>query len=66
MAKKRKKKTYNTPKKIKSRNVNVPLQTLKYFEIIDGKIEHLREKCQVCNSFVAVHSDRTHCGFCNM
>ena len=44
MAKKRKKKTYNTPKKIKSRNVNVPLQTLKYFEIIDGKIEHLREK----------------------
>lgn len=64
MGKKRKKKTYNTPKKIKSKPANVPLQTLKYFEIIDDKIVHLREKCQMCHSMLAIHHDRTYCGFC--
>ena len=65
MGKKRKKKIYTTPKKIKKTNVNVPLQTLKYFKVIDNKITHLREKCKVCNSFLANHDDRMYCGFCN-
>ena len=64
MGKKRKKKTYTKPKKIKSKNVNVPLQTLKYFEVIDGKVVHLREKCKFCHSFMAIHKDRMYCGFC--
>lgn len=66
MGKKRKKKIYTTPKKIKSINVNEPLQTLKYFEIIDDKLVYSREKCNVCDSFKANHKNRSYCGFCEM
>jgi small subunit ribosomal protein S27Ae len=64
MGKKRKKKTYTKPKKVKKTNVNVPLHTLKYFKITDDKIIYLREKCKVCDSFCAIHKDRMYCGFC--
>ena len=64
MGKKRKKKTYTKPKKIKSKKVNVPLHSLKYFEVINGSVEHLREKCKFCDSFMAIHKDRIYCGFC--
>ena len=66
MGKKRKKKTYTTPKKIKNVHVNVPLQTLKFFKVNAGKVERLRDKCNKCNSTLAQHIDNRHyCGFCN-
>ena len=49
MGKKRKKKTYTTPKKIKNVHVNEPLRTLKNFKVNDGKVERLRDKCNKCN-----------------
>lgn len=57
MAKKRKKKVYTTPKKIKHTSVNVKMNMLK---IIDNP------KCKNCNNFLAVHSDRYMCGYCNI
>ena len=69
--KKRKKKTYNTPKKIKHVYQNVRLATLKLYKVDeDGKIERLRKECpnERCGNgvFMANHCDRYYCGRCGL
>ena len=53
-AKKRKKKVYTTPKKIKHKRKKTKLAVLKYYKVDgDGKIERLRRECptpEVCTS----------------
>lgn len=45
-AKKRKKKVYSTPKKIKHKRKKTKLAVLKYYKVdADGKIERLRREC---------------------
>lgn len=55
--KKRKKKVYTTPKKIKHKHKKTKLAILKYYKVDgDGKIERLRRECpapEVCDSSVA-------------
>ncbi len=52
--KKRKKKVYTTPKKIKHKHKKTKLAILKYYKVDgDGKIERLRRECpapEVCDS----------------
>jgi len=44
--KKRKKKTYTTPKKIKHKRKKVKMSILKYYKVdSDGKIKRLRREC---------------------
>merc|ERR1712169_122656 len=64
MAKKRKKKVYTTPKKIK-------LTVLKYYKVgNDGSIERLRRECpaDTCGAgvFMASMPDRQYCGRCHL
>jgi small subunit ribosomal protein S27Ae len=58
--KKRKKKVYTTPKKIKHKHKKTKLAILKYYKVDgDGKIERLRRECpapEVCFTHVARHS----------
>nr|CDJ98371.1 Ubiquitin and Ribosomal protein S27a domain containing protein [Haemonchus contortus] len=69
-AKKRKKKVYTTPKKIKHKRKKVKLAVLKYYEVDDnGKIRRLRKECQSpsCGGgvFMAAHENRYYCGRCH-
>merc|ERR1711981_1064180 len=64
---KRKKKVYTTPKKIKHKRTKVKLQTLKYYKVTDtGKLERKRKECPICGAgvFMANHQDRYYCGKC--
>ena len=68
-AKKRKKKVYTTPKKIKHKRKKVKLAVLKYYKVDgDGKIERLRRECptQTCGAgvFMAAMHNRQYCGKC--
>ncbi|TGZ37756.1 hypothetical protein CRM22_011322 [Opisthorchis felineus] len=68
-AKKRKKKVYTTPKKIKHRKKKVKLATLKFYKVdSNGKITRLRRECpnEGCGPgvFMASHFDRQYCGKC--
>ncbi|EUC60891.1 ubiquitin/40S ribosomal protein S27a fusion protein, partial [Rhizoctonia solani AG-3 Rhs1AP] len=70
-AKKRKKKTYNTPKKIKHKRKKVKMAILKYYKVdSDGKIKRLRRECPnaECGAgvFMAFHPDRQYCGKCHL
>jgi len=70
-AKKRKKKTYNTPKKIKHKRKKVKMSILKYYKVdSDGKIKRLRRECPSaeCGAgiFMAFHKDRQYCGKCGL
>ncbi|KAF7370526.1 Ubiquitin-40S ribosomal protein S31 fusion protein [Mycena sanguinolenta] len=70
-AKKRKKKTYNTPKKIKHKRKKVKMSILKYYKVdSDGKIKRLRRECPTaeCGAgiFMAFHADRQYCGKCGL
>ena len=61
MAKKRKKKVYTTPKKIKHKRKKTKLAVLKYYKVDgDGKIERLRRECPTpevsSSSLLGVHS----------
>ena len=56
MAKKRKKKTYTTPKKEKHVHKNLKLNIIKVF--------NNNPKCSECNNFMAVHQDRITCTNC--
>ena len=67
--KKRKKKNYTTPKKIKHRHKNVKLAVLKFYKVDDNnKIKRLRKECPmpICGAgvFMALHFDRHYCGKC--
>jgi small subunit ribosomal protein S27Ae len=69
--KKRKKKVYTTPKKIKHKHVKVKLAILKYYSVeADGKITRLRRECphESCGAsvFMAMHFDRQSCGKCGL
>merc|ERR1712018_459471 len=61
---KRKKKVYTTPKKIKHKRKKVKLATLKYYKVTDtGKLERLRkENPMMPGVFMATHKDRYYCG----
>jgi ubiquitin len=70
-AKKRKKKVYTTPKKIKHKKKKVKLAVLKFYKVDDnGKITRLRRECPApeCGAgvFMASHFDRQYCGKCGL
>ncbi|GMI55392.1 hypothetical protein ScalyP_jg3423 [Parmales sp. scaly parma] len=63
--KKRKKKTYTKPKKVKRTSKTIPMQTLKYYRVDEaGKVQRLRKYSPVAGvgSFMAQHADRYYCG----
>lgn len=69
--KKRKKKTYTKPKKLKHVHKNVKMASLKYYKVgDDGTIERLRRECpeDICGAgiFMANHHDRYYCGKCGL
>ncbi|KAF9213391.1 hypothetical protein CPB97_006070 [Podila verticillata] len=69
--KKRKKKTYTTPKKIKHKKRKVKLAVLKFYQVdSNGKITRLRRECpsETCGAgvFMAWHHDRQYCGRCGL
>lgn len=57
MAKKHKKKIYNTPKKIKHTHKNITITN--FLQSLNNL------KCEICNSSLATHCDRYYCGKCN-
>lgn len=68
--KKRKKKTYTKPKKVKHVHKAVELAVLKFYRVDDdGKVQRLRKSCpnEECGVGVrmAVHRDRFYCGRCS-
>ena len=72
-AKKRKKKVYTTPKKIKHKSAKVKLGVLKYYRV-DGKTNKIQRLLRQCDHpscaddviFMANHFDRQYCGKCHM
>uniref|UniRef100_A0A7S0C0L2 Ubiquitin-like domain-containing protein n=1 Tax=Proboscia inermis TaxID=420281 RepID=A0A7S0C0L2_9STRA len=63
--KKRKKKVYSKPKKVKRSSKTIPLQTLKYYRVEDGgKVVRLRKYSPTAGvgCFMAQHHDRYYCG----
>lgn len=69
--KKRKKKTYTKPKKVKHVHKSVKLAVLKFYRVDDnGKVLRLRKSCpnEECGVGVrmAVHKDRFYCGKCGL
>ncbi|KAF7619384.1 hypothetical protein AFLA_001012 [Aspergillus flavus NRRL3357] len=69
--KKRKKKVYTTPKKIKHKRKKTKLAVLKYYKVDgDGKIERLRRECPApeCGAgvFMAAMHNRQYCGKCHL
>merc|ERR1712216_866133 len=69
--KKRKKKVYTKPKKIKHKHKKVKLAVLKYYKVDgNGKITRLRRVCTApgCDggTFMASHFDRQYCGKCGL
>ncbi|CAM9540508.1 unnamed protein product [Phaeothamnion confervicola] len=70
-AKKRKKKNYTKPKKVKRVHKSVKLAVLKYYSVDDnGKVQRLRKSCPegTCGVGVrmAVHFNRFYCGKCHL
>ena len=68
--KKRKKKVYTKPKKVKHVHKKVKLRVLKYYKVDDsGKVQKLRKECphSGCGPgiFMATHQDRLYCGKCH-
>lgn len=72
--KKRKKKVYTTPKKIKHKHRKTKLAILQYFQVgDDGTVNRLRRECPNCGAgvFMALHKDkvnktqRQYCGRCH-
>ncbi len=69
--KKKKRKNYTTPKKIKHVRKKVKLAILKYYNVDgDGKVTRLRRECpaEQCGAgvFMAMHYDRQACGKCGL
>ena len=56
MGKKRKKKMYNTPKKIKHQHINTKLAII---SIINNN-----PRCNECNNCMAIHKNRVTCSYC--
>ena len=69
--KKRKKKVYTKPKKIKHKKKKVKLAVLKFYKVdSSGKVTRLRRECpnNDCGAgvFMASHFDRQYCGRCGL
>eukprot|EP01069_Polyplicarium_translucidae_P005173 Polyplicarium_translucidae@DN2734_c0_g2_i1.p2 len=68
-AKKRKKKQYTKPKKIKHKKKKIKLHVLRFYKV-DGneKLTRQRKICATCGPgvFMATHADRTYCGRCSV
>jgi len=69
--KKRMKKVYTKPKKIRHKKKKVKLAVLKYYKVDEnGKITRLRRECFApecgAGTFMAAHFDRQHCGKCGL
>jgi small subunit ribosomal protein S27Ae len=69
--KKRKKKTYTKPRKIKRKHKKVKLAVLKYYKVdASGKVARLRKECpdDQCGAGVhmAMHFNRHYCGKCGL
>jgi len=69
--KKRKKKTYTKPKKVKHTKKKVKLHVLKYYQVDDSdKVTRMRRECphDDCGAgiFMAQHFDRQYCGKCHL
>merc|ERR1712072_63675 len=69
--KKRKKKTYTKPKKIKHTKKKVKLHVLKFYRVDDSdKVTRMRRDChdEKCGAgiFMAQHFDRQYCGKCHL
>mmetsp|Transcript_48604 Transcript_48604/g.59782 ORF Transcript_48604/g.59782 Transcript_48604/m.59782 type:complete len:155 (+) Transcript_48604:63-527(+) len=67
--KKRKKKTYTKPKKIKHKRKKVKLAVLKFYKVdSNDKVTRLRRECpqEQCGPgvFMAMHFNRYYCGKC--
>eukprot|EP00928_Gymnodinium_smaydae_P004480 TRINITY_DN1151_c0_g1_i4.p2 TRINITY_DN1151_c0_g1~~TRINITY_DN1151_c0_g1_i4.p2 ORF type:complete len:157 (+),score=58.69 TRINITY_DN1151_c0_g1_i4:77-547(+) len=70
-AKKRKKKTYTKPKKIKHKRKKVKLAVLKFYKVdSNDKVTRLRRECphEMCGPgvFMAMHFNRYYCGKCHL
>eukprot|EP00798_Chlamydomonas_sp_ICE-L_P007099 gene7099-202_t len=66
-AKKRKKKVFTKPKKIKHKHKKIKLRVLKFYKVDDaGKVQRLRKQCPNCGpgTFMATHQERVYCGKC--
>merc|ERR1719373_865703 len=69
--KKRKKKTYRKPKKIKHKRKKVKLAVLKFYKVdSNDKVTRLRRECpaETCGPgvFMAMHFNRYYCGKCHL
>ncbi len=67
--KKRKKKTYTKPKKVKHVRKKIKLAVLQFYSVDDnGKVKRLRKPCRECGHGVrmARHYDRFMCGRCGL
>merc|ERR1712046_55877 len=68
--KKRKKKVYTKPKKIKHTKKKSKLAILKFYRVDDGedKLTRMRRECPTCGAgiFMGQHFDRQHCGKCHL
>merc|ERR1712061_344106 len=69
--KKRKKKTYTKPKKIKHKRKEVKLAVLKFYKVdSNDKVTRLRRDCphELCGPgvFMAMHYNRYYCGKCHL
>merc|ERR1740121_3005263 len=70
-AKKRKKKTYTKPKKIKHKRKKVKLAVLKFYKVdSNDKVTRLRRESphEICGPgvFMAMHFNRYYCGKCHL
>jgi len=67
--KKRKKKQYTKPKKIKHKKKKVKMAVLKFYKV-DGndKVNRMRKECPSCGNgvFMAMHHNRNYCGRCGI
>merc|ERR1712224_427618 len=69
--KKRKKKTYTKPKKLKHKCKKVKLAVLKFYKVdSNDKVTRLRRECphEMCGPgvFMAMHFNRYYCGKCHL
>ena len=57
MAKKHKKKVYNTPKKVKHIHKNTPMNIIKSI---------FNPLCKLCDNRLSIHYNRLTCSYCNL
>ncbi|KAL0244331.1 hypothetical protein GEMRC1_008415 [Eukaryota sp. GEM-RC1] len=67
---KRKKKVYTKPKKVKQVRKPVKMSVLKYYKVEGDKVQRLRRECPStqcgAGTFMATMKDRHYCGRCGL